>query len=332
MKVVLLIGNNQTSPFIHKNQNPATLNKFGGKFLLEHLLNELLLLTEEDIQELLFVTSAEVALFHDTLKQIATKFNLKTSVHSCLEGNSPLEALTCTEESIKGPVLVLPANIWFRGGNGLTTTGENTILVHKIEDPSEHNVVKLEMNNAVSGFHYKSNEYISDLAPVGGYFFKQGETLIKDIRSLLSEEKAENLDLMHLVEYKIKKGERFLPSLVEGWQSCKDPDDMLEIHRRVIAGFTSHRHIADSAKIMNTVILSPVYIGENAKILNSVVGPNVSIGDNALIENALVNDSIVAEGAQIKNVKLGKSLLGNHSIYEGKEKRINLGDYSYLKE
>jgi len=270
MKVILLISNKQTDQEVHKNQTPAPLIKFGGKLLLEHILSELLLLTEEDIQEVVFVTSKEVSLFHATLKQIATKLNLKTHIFTCVHGNSPLEALACAADVLKGPVLVLNAHAWFKGGSSLTNKGENFVLVKKVEDPSEHNVVKLTMNNAISGFHFKSIEYISDLVPTGGYFFKAGESVIPGINQLLSTKTKEDdsLDLNHLIAYKIENGERFLPSLVEDWIDGNQVSDILDIHQRVIAGFTTHRHIADSAQISNTVIISPVYIGDNVKITN----------------------------------------------------------------
>ena len=334
MKVILLISNNQTSPFIHKDQTPVALIKFGGKYLLEHLLNELLLLTEEDLQDIIFVTSSEMGIYHDALKQIATKFNLKTSVFTCYNGNSTLDALACASEVLKGPVLIMPSNAWFKGGSTIKAHGENLVLVSKVDDPSEHSVVKLEMNNAISAFYENSNEYISDLSPVGGYFFKDAETIISDIQDLLSEKQTEEnlLDLTQLIEQRIQKGDRFLPSILEGWNRCENIDDVIKTHRMIIAGFTTHRDIGDTSEIKNTVIISPVFIGENAKISNSVIGPYVSIGDGAFIENAILNDTLLAENTHVENVKLSDSMLGHHAIYEGKNKRVNLGNHTYIKE
>lgn len=334
MKVLLLISNRQTSSVVHKNQTPVTLTKCGGKYLMEYLLTELLLFTEDDIDELVFITSPGISRYHEVLKQIATKFGLKTNIYTCLKDNSPLEALDCAKEALKGPVLILPANAWFKGGITLNTEGENMIVVKKVEDPSINNVVKIELNNSVSGFYDKSLEYVSDLSPVDCYFFKKGQDLIPDIQKLIKKQQKndEQFKLQQLISHRIKNGDRFLPINVESWVTCVHSEDLLEIHHKIIAGFATHKHIADSAKILNSVIVSPVFIGEGATISNSVVGPNVSIGEQTKIENTLIENSIIADNVAIKNVRLTNSIFGTHAVYAGKEKHVNLGEYSYLKE
>ncbi|UZR94339.1 nucleotidyltransferase family protein [Chondrinema litorale] len=334
MKVILLISNRLASPYLHKHMTPVALMKCGGKYLMEYLLSEILSLSERPIEEVIFVTSSAVSKYHAPLKQIATKFGLKTNIFTSLQDTTPLSALHAASDSLKGEILVVPSNVWFKSDINLDNLNDNVCFVRKITDPSEHTVAKVELNNTITGFFEKPPEFVSDLSPVGICYFNKAEEIPEILQYLMDNQIKEGItyDLNDVIIELQKKGEKFLPGVVDDLISCESHSDFLQVHKNIIGYFKSHQNIADSANIVNTVIISPVYIGENVVISNSVIGPNVSVEENSTIENAIIENSLVAEKSLVKNVRLVSSILNCHSTYEGRERTISLGEYSYIKE
>ena len=334
MKVILLISNRLASPYLHKHMTPVALMKCGGKYMLEYLLSEILLLSERQIEEVIFVTSSSVSKYHAPLKQIATKYGLKTNIFTSLQDTTPLSALHAASDSLKGEVLVVPSNIWFKSNINLDNLSDNVYFVRKVDDPSEHIVAKVELNNTIAGFFEKSPEFISDLSPVDACYFNKAEELPEILQYLMDNQikKGITYNLNDVVEEMQKKGEKFLPGIVDEWISCETHSDFLQIHQNIIGYFKSHQTISDSAKIVNTVIVSPVYIGDNVEISNSVIGPNVSVEENCILENCIIENSLIAKEVKVKNVSLVSSILNCYSSYEGREKTISMGEYSYIKE
>jgi glucose-1-phosphate thymidylyltransferase len=57
--------------------------------------------------------------------------------------------------------------------------------VKQVEDPSAFGVVQLDSNNQIVDFVEKPTEFVSDLAIIGIYYFKSGETLREELQFLL---------------------------------------------------------------------------------------------------------------------------------------------------
>jgi glucose-1-phosphate thymidylyltransferase len=96
---------------------------------------------------------------------------------------------------------------------------------------------------------------------------------------------------------------------------------MMELH-------SSEELVSASARLENAVIIPPCFIGENAFVKNSVLGPYVSVGANSTVEDAVIVNSIIQNGASIKNAVLENSMVGNSSRYAGARYELDLGDFS----
>jgi glucose-1-phosphate thymidylyltransferase len=106
--------------------------------------------------------------------------------------------------------------------------------------------------------------------------------------------------------------------LEDWWRHRGDPEDLLELNRRVLdelppSNETSHPNLADAriegrvhihptAQVRSSVVRGPVIIGAHACVTDSYVGPYTSIGDGATIENAEIASSIVLPRARIRHV------------------------------
>ena len=90
--------------------------------------------------------------------------------------------------------------------------------------------------------------------------------------------------------------------------------------------------VADSAQIIDSVIIPPCFIGEDVVIENSVVGPHVSLGKGTRVLNAIIINSNIQQYSEITNTVLSDSMIGSHANYSGSARDLSLGDYSTIKE
>ena len=63
-------------------------------------------------------------------------------------------------------------------------------------------------------------------------------------------------------------------------------------------------------------------------IRNSVVGPYATVAARAVVECSVIRNSIVNEGARVKEILLDASLVGEDAVVEGSFRRLNVGDSS----
>ena len=80
------------------------------------------------------------------------------------------------------------ADTLFRADFSLDTNQDGIVWVHKIEDPSSFGVVKLDKNNVITDFVEKPKSFVSDLAIIGIYYFKDGQYLKNELQYLLDND------------------------------------------------------------------------------------------------------------------------------------------------
>jgi glucose-1-phosphate thymidylyltransferase len=79
------------------------------------------------------------------------------------------------------------------------------------------------------------------------------------------------------------------------------------------------------------VIIPPVHIEDGVQIRRSIIGPYVSIAAHSSIDNSIIHDSILNEGATVKDALLQRSLIGERAFVKGGFKRLNVGDSSTIQ-
>ncbi len=68
---------------------------------------------------------------------------------------------------------------------------------------------------------------------------------------------------------------------------------------------------------VNSSFKAPVLIHETATVENSFVGPDVSLGPTVRVSGSQVSNSIVLEGAVVRNSRLSDSIVGPGSVVQG---------------
>ena len=125
-----------------------------------------------------------------------------------------------------------------------------------------------------------------------------------------------------------KKGALFIPGQVKEWLDCGNKEVVIQTNQRYLEFIKDQPLVSSKAKLINSVIIPPVFIGDDAIIENSVIGPHVCIGASTSVRDSRISNSIIQKNCSLTTVILHNSLLGNFVNFEGKSEDLSLGDYS----
>jgi glucose-1-phosphate thymidylyltransferase len=208
--------------------------------------------------------------------------------------------------------------------------------VKQIEDPSSFGVVNLNAAGEIVDFIEKPQEFISDLAMIGIYYFKDGTRLRKELDYLIDNNvmKSGEYQLPDALRRMTSSGCVFKPGEVSEWLDCGNKEVTVHTNKRVL-DFDFEKNIPlvhASAKITNSQIIPPCFIGENACIEDSIIGPHVSVGANTKIKSSILKNSNVQENTNIVDAVIFNSMIGSHVNYNGKANDLSLGDFSIVNE
>ena len=307
---------------------PKPLLPVAGKPMVQHLVEDIAATIKGEIEEIGFVIGHFGKEVETHLLNVAKKLGAKGRIFYQEEALGTAHAVMCASELLQGNVVVAFADTLFRGEFTVDISNEGIIWVQKVEDPKPFGVVKLNKQNIITDFIEKPQEFVSDLAIMGIYYFKDGGYLKKELQYLLDndiKEKGE-YQLTNALENMKQKGTKFSVAQVSEWLDCGSKANMLHTNKRLLETKPIHTHT--SAKVINSTIIQPCHIAENTTIINSVVGPFVSIGSNNHIENSIISDTIIQDGCRLTNINIADSMLGSHIQYSGNREILSWGDYN----
>ncbi len=309
---------------------PKPLIPVAGKPIVQWLVEDLIKLCREKVTEIAFVTGKFGEEAEKNLLAIAQKLGAKGSIHYQDEPLGTAHAILCAKDTLKGKVIIAFADTLFRADFTMDEEKDGIIWVSKIDDPKMFGVVKVNQENTITDFVEKPKEFVSDLAIIGIYYFKDGEYLHKELQYLVDnklQEKGE-YQLTNALDNMRKKGTKFVPGKVTEWLDCGNKDATVYTNKRVLELHSTENMIASTVKKENSVIIQPCFIGENVQLKNSVVGPHASIGAHSVIENSVVKNSIVQTNTVISHTILDNSMIGNFASYKNSPEQVSAGDYS----
>lgn len=314
---------------------PKPLIPIAGKPIVQRLVEDIAKVCHEPIEEVTFIIGQFGEQVEKDLKKVAEKIGAKGNIVYQDEALGTAHAILCAKDSLEGKVVVAFADTLFKADFELDTNADGTIWVQRVEDPRPYGVIKLNEENEITDFVEKPEEFVSDLAIIGIYYFRDGAYLRDELQYLLDndiKDKGE-YQLTNALENMKNKGTKFIPAVISEWLDCGNKNATVYTNQRYLEYIKDEEGlVASSAKLENSVIIPPVYIGENVQITNSVVGPHVSIGNNTSVTNSVVSNSIIQESTSLKNGNVANSMLGNFVSYEGRQTDLSLGDYNTLTE
>jgi glucose-1-phosphate thymidylyltransferase len=313
---------------------PKPLIQVAGKPIVQRLVEDIAKVIDEQIDEIAFVIGDFGKETEAKLIAIAESLGAKGSIHYQEEALGTAHAILCAQQALTGKVIVAFADTLFKADFKIETAQHDGIIwVQKIDDPRMFGVVKVNEHNVITDFVEKPQTFVSDLAIIGIYYFKDGEYLKKELQYLLDnniKEKGE-YQLTNALENMKQKGAQFSPGKITEWLDCGNKDATVYTNARVLSFNQGNSLVAKSIKSINSLIIEPCYIGENAIIENSIVGPYASIGANTSIINSNVKNSIVQNNSSIQNCIIDNSMVGAYAEIKQSVMDLSVSDYSVYK-
>jgi glucose-1-phosphate thymidylyltransferase len=311
---------------------PKPLIPIAGKPIVQWLVEDIIKVCAEKVEEIAFVIGDFGPEVEKQLIGIAEKLGAKGTIHYQEEPLGTAHAILCAQSALKDKVIVAFADTLFRAEFKIDDKQEGVIWVNRIDDPRMFGVVKVNDNGVITDFVEKPQTFVSDLAIIGIYYFKDGEYLRKELQYLLDnniKEKGE-FQLTNALENMKKKGTQFVPGKVDEWLDCGNKDATVYTNKRVLEIHRATNMIAASVKKENALIIEPCYIGENVELKNSIIGPHVSIGSGTKISGSVITSSIIQSNSKISNSVIDNSMIGNGAEYVHAPQQLSISDYSTL--
>lgn len=314
----------------HTLTTPKPLIPIAGKAIVQRLVEDIAGACPEKVDEIAFIIGRFGKETEDNLKKIAADLGAKGSIYYQDEALGTAHAILCAKEALTGKVVVAFADTLFKADFKMDDSLDGIIWVQKVEDPKPFGVVKVNEKNVITDFVEKPTQFVSDLAIIGIYYFKDGENLRKELQYLIDnniKDKGE-FQLTSALENMKNKGVNLSPGKVIEWLDCGNKDSTVYTNQRILEFNKEKSMLSKSHKSHNSVIIQPCYIGENVQLINSVVGPHVSIGNNSIIEDSVVKNSIIQTHSKITASNINNSMFGNYVEFKSSNSELSIGDYS----
>ncbi len=336
MKIIVPMAGRGSRLRPHTLTIPKPLIPIAGKPIVHRLVEDIAGVLNQDIEEIAFIIHESFGKeVEEDLIKIAQNLGSKATIYYQNEALGTGHAIMCAKDSLNGPAVIAYADTLIRADFHLDQNADSVIWVKKVDKPEAFGVVNLNQENQIIELVEKPKEFVSDLAVIGIYYFKDVAVLKQELQLVLDN------NIIHGGEYQINdgikqmmaKGMIFVPGEVAEWMDCGNKEVTVETNSRML-GFLHQdgaELIAKNVKIENSIIVPPCYIGENVVLNNATVGPNVSIGNNSIVIDSVIKNSLIQTHSSVKNAQLDNAMIGNHASFDGKFKSISIGDYSVLE-
>jgi glucose-1-phosphate thymidylyltransferase len=339
MKIIIPMAGMGKRMRPHTLTTPKPLLPVAGKPMVQRIVEDISGICPEKITEIAYVISRAFGKeAEDHLVKVAEKLGAKGKIFYQDRALGTAHAILCAQQCLDGKVLVAFADTLFIPDPNakIDTERDGIIWVQKIQDPRQFGVVKLDAGGVITDFVEKPQEFVSDLAIIGIYYFRDGAYLKKEMQHLIDnnlKEKGE-FQLTNAMENMKRKGTKFVTSQVAEWLDCGNKDATVYTNQRILEKYYMNGSPGKGNgkfEAKDSKIIEPCVIGDNVTLIGSTVGPFVSIGDNCVIENSTVKNSIIQSATKIKNAMLSNSMLGSYVEYSGNSSDASIGDYSVIK-
>jgi glucose-1-phosphate thymidylyltransferase len=223
------------------------------------------------------------------------------------------------------------------------------ILLSRVKDPSRFGVAVVRDGKVVRLVE-KPKEFVSDLAVVGVYFFRDPDLVEKAFKTLKPSWRGE-YEITELIQWFIDHGYRVDYSIVSGW--WKDVgtyegllealylllDNVVERIEGEVRGEIVGRVIVESDAVVEGKVYGPAYIGKKVYVgRGSVVEHFSSVEQGSKMLSGSLTRSLVLDEAvvDVNGLRLRDSVIGSKSVVKARsnlygEARLIISDYSIVE-
>lgn len=311
---------------------PKQLISLAGKTVIEHVLDTFSTLPEDFQVEYVFIVGYLGDKIRDFMREEYPDLTVHFVVQEEMKGQS--HAIYLAKEYIQGPMLMVFADTLLETELSFLEEEKADIVawVKPVPDPRRFGVAELGEDEWVTRLIEKPKALDNNLALVGFYYFKEGQQLIQAIESQIENKLifkgeyflADAINIM-LDEMNVKARTH----KVNIWLDAGTPEAVLATNRYLLDH--GYDNSEKAGKRMGVKIIPPVYIHPEANVEASVLGPHTAVDAGCQITGSVIQNSIVERDAQIEDVILRDSLIGQHTHVQGKAASLNMGDHTSLK-
>ncbi len=329
MKAVIPVAGKGTRlrPLTHVTPKPML--RVAGKPVIQHIVERIQDLP--NLQGLHLVISPwmeEVPRFVQTVTSHPVSYSVQEdpqglghAVYMAREAVDPEEAV----------FIVLGDTIVDRSFAEDVQKGRDFVAVIEVEDPRRFGVVELNESGEIVRMVEKPQEPPSNLAIAGVYFIQKAGLLFDalayiikcDIRTPSQTGKGE-FQLTDALQRMLDLGWRPLPLRLrpENWLDCGTMEALLETNAVLLD------RLQASVDLPGNLVLPPVLIDPGATIEGSIIGPYVYVESGVRIRNSIVRNSILYAEAEVENMVLVDSVVGEYTELRGHHDTLRLAPHS----
>ena len=315
---------------------PKPLIPIAGKPIVHRLVEDIAKVLDEKIDEIAFIIGEDFGEKVETdLKKIAGTLGAKGTIYYQDKPLGTGHAIMCAKDSLEGSAVIAYADTLFKADFTLDKEADAVIWVKQVENPSAYGVVKLNEKREITDLVEKPEDFVSDLAVIGIYYFKDVAVLKKELQGVLDNNiiRGGEYQINDGIEAMKQNGARFVPGKVDEWMDCGNKQVTVETNTRMLNFLQEDGEdlVASDVEMENSEIIEPCFIGENVVLKNAKIGPNVSIGNGTRITNSTIKNSLIQTFSEVENANLNNAMIGNFAKFNGEFSEISIGDYSVLE-
>lgn len=337
MKIIVPMAGRGSRLRPHTLTVPKPLVPVAGTPIVEQLVNDIAGVLNQPIEEVAFILGDPIFFGEDVvehLKQVAAALGAKATIYRQTHPLGTGHAIMCAEASLNGPAVVAYADTLIRADFSIDPTADAQIWVKKVDRPEAYGVVKLAQDGSIVELIEKPSQFVSDLAVIGIYYFKNIQELKDELQTVMDQQltRGGEYQINDGIKGMMAKGKRFVPGEVNAWMDCGNKAITVETNSQMLAFLAEEGKalVHPTAVLENATIIPPCFVGKDVVLTNSTLGPGVAIGEGSQIKDSTIKESIIQAHSHIENAQLEKAMIGNHVRYNGTHTSISLGDYSEL--
>jgi glucose-1-phosphate thymidylyltransferase len=328
LKIVIPMAGYGTRLRPHTWSRPKQLMSLAGKTVLEHVLDQFKSLPDHLDIEFIFIVGYLGDKVETFMKKNYPDLRVRYIVQSEMRGQS--HAIYLAKDYLKGQMLMVFADTLIETDLSILASDQIEAIawVKPVPDPRRFGVTEIGTDGFVKRLIEKPKEMHNNMAVVGFYYFKHSEDLIAAIETQMEQDvhlKGEFF-LADAVNIMLQRGTQMRTQRVDIWLDAGTPEAVLETNHYLLEN--GRGNTADTARYPGVTLVPPAFIHPDAEVKNSVIGPYTSIGAGCVVKDTIIVESILEDGAQVSNVILENSLIGQNAAVNGCPNSLNVGDNS----
>ena len=303
----------------HTHTIPKALINVAGRPILAHILDGLI---AEGVERIIVI----VGYMGDRIREYVSKRYGEAAEFVEQEERQGLgHAVSLAREGVKsGPIVIVLGDTIVHTDFSAFLSGPDVVLgVKEVDDPSRFGIVEVKDGRVVSLVE-KPERPASNLALVGIYYLPESSILFSTLEETIRKGVTTRgeYQLTDALASLLRDGTVMRARCVEGWFDCGKTETLLSTNRYLLD------LLPTSPTRPGVVVIHPVSIDPTADVRQSIVGPYVSIAGEVTISNAILRNSIVNENAEVADMLLDASVVGENAIVRGSFQVLNVGDSS----